>query len=69
MLPVVVALAFVVIVVLASVAIRRRRHDGDDIATFRRQIDALSPDARRPTIDRMKPPSPPSADEDGADGT
>jgi hypothetical protein len=44
----------------------RRRPDGVD--SFRRQIDALSPDSRRPTIDRMKPSEPPSDDEDGAHG-
>lgn len=45
----------------------RRRPDGVD--SFRRQIDALSPDSRRPTIDKMKPVEHPSDDEDGAHGT
>ena len=44
----------------------RRRPDGVD--SFRREIDALSPDSRRPTIVRMKPSEPPSDDEDGAHG-
>ena len=45
----------------------RRRPDGVD--SFRRQIDALSADSRRPTIDRMNPTAPPSDDEDGTHGT
>ena len=45
----------------------RRRPDGVD--SFRRQIDALSADSRRPTIDRMNPTEPPSDDEDGTHGT
>jgi hypothetical protein len=44
----------------------RRRPDGVD--SFRREIDALSPDSRRPTIERMKPAEPPFDDEDGAHG-
>ena len=44
----------------------RRRPVGVD--SFRREIDALAPDSRRPTIDRMKPSEPPSDGEDGAHG-
>ena len=43
------------IVVLAAVLIgvrSRRSHDGVD--SFRRQIDALSPEARRPVIDQIQ---------------
>ena len=46
---VVVALAVVVVVARA----RRSRHS-DGVATFRRQIDALSPEARRPVVDRVQ---------------
>jgi hypothetical protein len=46
---VVVVLAIVVVVVRA----RRSRHS-DGVATFRRQIDALSPEARRPVVDRVQ---------------
>jgi hypothetical protein len=46
---VVVALAVVIVVVRA----RRSRHS-DGVATFRRQIDALSPEARRPVVDRVQ---------------
>ena len=46
--------AIVVVVVVAVVAVvvaRSRRPDG--VATFRRQIDALSPEARRPVVDEV----------------
>ena len=46
---VVVALAVVIVVVRA----RRSRHS-DGVATFRRQIDALSPEARRPVVDKVQ---------------
>jgi hypothetical protein len=46
---VLVALAVVIVVVRA----RRSRHS-DGVATFRRQIDALSPEARRPVVDRVQ---------------
>jgi len=62
----VLVVAFLVGVVLL-VGRMRRRPDGVD--SFRRQIDALSPDSRRPTLDQMKPPEPTSDDEDGAHGT
>ena len=45
--------AVVLVVGIIAWAARRRRLDGVD--TFRRQIDALSPEARRPTIDKIKP--------------
>lgn len=53
--------------VLLAVALMRRRRPDDHVDSFRRQIDALSPQARRPTIGTMKPPEPPAADDDGAD--
>ena len=47
----VVAVAIVVVVVVFALVLRRRRNP-DPVDSFRRQIDALSPEARRPTIDR-----------------
>lgn len=61
-------LAIVVIAAVVAFAARGRKPT-DDIASFRRQIDALSPEARRPTIGRMKPPEDASTDDDGADDT
>ena len=57
----------VVVAVLLGLALRgRSSHDGVD--SFRRQIDALSPEARKPTIDQVKsaerPPDSEDADED-----
>ena len=58
-----VAVAFV------ATAARRNRQPPDDIASFRRQIDALSPEARRETTARMKPPAGSATDDDGGNGT
>lgn len=58
--------------VLAAVVVLpggRRRQAPDDIASFRRQIDALSPEARRQTSDRMKPSEHAPSGDDGADDT
>ncbi len=52
----------------ASVA-GRSRQPPDDIASFRRQIDALSPEARRQTSGRMKPSEHPVSGDDGDDDT
>ncbi len=48
MLGAVVVAAIVVIVVVVALLMSRRR--ADPVDSFRRQIDALSPEARRPTI-------------------
>ncbi len=63
---VIVAVVAVAVLVIAVAVLRPRRGD-DDIDDFRRQIDALSKESRRPTIDRMNPSEPGSADEDGGD--
>lgn len=59
---VVAVLGWFVIVVAA-----RKRHPTDDIASFRRQIDALSPEARRQTTERMKPSESTATGDDGVD--
>lgn len=47
--------ALVLVVVLALVVVLgRRRRDTDGVAMFQRQIDALSPEARRPVVDRVQ---------------
>ncbi len=58
-----------VLVTLVAAAAGRSRQPTDDIASFRRQIDALSPEARRQTSDRMKPSERATSGEDGADDT
>jgi len=41
------------VVVLILVIVLRSRGASDGVDSFRRQIDALSPEARRPVIDQM----------------
>ena len=54
-LVVVVIAAAVVLVIAGMWALARGRHDVDDgVTSFRRHIDALSPEARREVIDRVK---------------
>jgi cytochrome oxidase Cu insertion factor (SCO1/SenC/PrrC family) len=62
-------LAAVLAVVVAVGAAGRSRQPTDDIASFRRQIDALSPEARRQTSDRMKPSERSTSGDDGVDDT
>ena len=64
----VIAVVGSVIAVVVAVAARNRQPT-DDIASFRRQIDALSPEARRQTSDRMKPSERAASGDDGADDT
>ena len=69
----VLVIAAVVLVVVIAVVVRRRRGP-DPVDSFRRQIDALSPEARRPTIDRGRAEDSTSAEssdsgpDDAADG-
>jgi len=45
----------VVVVFAAGLALVLRGRGGSDgVDSFRRQIDALSPEARRPTVDQVK---------------
>jgi hypothetical protein len=46
-------LVIVVVAVIVSLVLRWRS-DADGVDSFRRQIDALSPEARKPTVDRVK---------------
>lgn len=61
--------AAVVIVAIVGAAIvlglvLRNRTGKDGVDSFRRQIDALSPEARRPTIDQVKSAERPPDDDD-----
>lgn len=65
------------VVVIAVVLVARARRANDGVDSFRRQIDALSPEARRPVVDQVKDvaerqhtdePADPD-DEDGVRGT
>lgn len=53
MIVVISVLVIVVVAVILGLALRRRT-DEDGVDSFRRQIDALSPEARKPTVDRVK---------------
>jgi hypothetical protein len=49
---VVIGVAVVALVVIVVLARGRRTPDG--VASFQRQIDALSPEARRPVVKRLE---------------
>jgi len=53
MIYVVIGLAAVVLVAVV-VAVRSTRRPPDGVAMFQRQIDALSPEARRRVVDRVQ---------------
>jgi septation ring formation regulator EzrA len=50
---VVIAIVAVVIVLIVVVLLRRSRRP-DGVAQFQRQINALSPEARRPVVDKVQ---------------
>ena len=54
LLIIVALVAAVAIVVAVIVAALRRSRAPDGVASFRRQIDALSPEARRPVVDQVQ---------------
>jgi len=51
---IVIVVVAVLIVAALAVAVFRRRPPEDGVASFRRHIDALSPEARREVIDRVQ---------------
>jgi hypothetical protein len=55
LVPVFIAVAVVAVAVVAVVVVlgSRSRRSRDGVDSFRRQIDALSPEARRPVIDQV----------------
>ncbi len=64
-------IVIVIVVVLAVVAlialvVPRMRRQNDAVDSFRRQIDALSPEARRPVIDQVQNASRAEAQDDGS---
>jgi cytochrome oxidase Cu insertion factor (SCO1/SenC/PrrC family) len=66
MLAIVVIVALVVLALVVVVAVSRGRRQPDAVDTFRRQIDALSPEARRNVVDQVQRIE---KDEDTDDGT
>ena len=56
MTAVLVGIVVVCVGVFLALAIARRTPSSDDgVASFRKHLDALSPEARRQVIDRMQP--------------
>ena len=50
----VIVLIVIVIFAAGLSLVLRGRNSSDGVDSFRRQIDALSPEARKPTIDQVK---------------
>lgn len=51
-----VVLAVVAVVAVVLLVLARRPHQEPGVTSFRRHIDALSPEARREVMDRVRPP-------------
>lgn len=51
-----ILLAVVVIALAVLVIVARKPRQEPGVASFRRHIDALSPEARREVMDRVRPP-------------
>ena len=54
MSPAVWVLIVIVAVAVIAVVVARSRRANDGVDSFRRQIDALSPEARRPVVDQVQ---------------
>lgn len=61
-----VVIGIVVVAVVVGMALRNR-NTTDGVDSFRRQIDALSSEARKPTVDQVKSVERPDPDADGGD--
>ena len=61
-----VVIGIVVVAVVVGMALRNR-NTTDGVDSFRRQIDALSSEARKPTVDQVKSVERPDPDADGSD--
>ena len=52
------AVAVVLLIAIGLVAYKRRPRQDAGLTSFRRHIDALSPEARREVMDRVRPAKP-----------
>ena len=59
-----VVIGIAVVIVAVAVLVMSRRRPPDGVATFQRQIDALSPQARRRVVDRVQQFEDPATDAD-----
>jgi hypothetical protein len=55
---VIAAVAVVLLVVIGLIAYTRRPRQDAGLTSFRRHIDALSPESRREVMDRVRPSQP-----------
>ena len=55
---VIAAAAVVLLIVIGLIAFNRRPRQDAGLTSFRRHIDALSPEARREVMDRVRPSEP-----------
>ena len=68
---IVILIVVIIVVVAVALGLRlRSRAANDGVDSFRRQIDALSPEARKPTVDQVKSAERSDGDEraDGLEG-
>jgi hypothetical protein len=54
MTTIVVIVLLVAVAAAIAVSVSRYRQSRDGVDSFRRQIDALSPEARRPVVDQVQ---------------
>lgn len=54
MTPLLAGILGVALAVLVIVVVARRRRSNDTVDSFRRGLDALSPEARRPVVDQVQ---------------
>jgi hypothetical protein len=50
----IIAIGICVVAVVVAIALNASRRRNDGVDSFRRQIDALSPEARRPVVDQVQ---------------
>ena len=50
----IIGVVIAIVVVLTILLLVRNNRTNDPVDSFRRQIDALSPEARKPTIDQVR---------------
>ena len=67
MTPLVAGILGVALAVLALGLVARQRRSNDTVDSFRRGLDALSPEARRPVVDQVQHHSEPDEPTIGAD--
>ena len=67
LLIIVALIAAVAIVIAVIVGALRRSRSPDGVATFRRQINALSPEARKPVVEKLQQLDERGGEENGPD--